>query len=222
MLSVTVGRCDRGTLDPYVLHPVVRVHAVHATTGRYIAKVHRKRPVTSRYESSTLLSETAVGISTRQVRTPSACSYVLPQMTAPCKTKSGGPVGGVGLLDSPDTPPKWDDELLFLEDYEQFLKNDVLLLFEMLDYGPNLPVAELAKGKGFYRVAWGFLRLLPDSGVPNANVPGTAPNAVDGDSSVAKTHRLNMYKYQVRVPPSAPCCRATHRCHPYLLASASG
>ena len=73
----------------------------------------------------------------------------------------------------------------------------VILLFEILDYGPNLPAAELEAGNGFYRVAWGFLRVLPNTGNPNANIPGTARNAVDGDSPVARTHRLKLFRYQV-------------------------
>ena len=85
----------------------------------------------------------------------------------------------------------------------------VILLFEILDYGPNLPNKEVVAGKGFYRVAWGFLQLMPETGRPNANIPGTSVNAVDGESPVAKVHRLKLFQYQVRATLSLgdPCVR---------------
>lgn len=41
ILSVTIHRTDKLKNDFYILHPLVRVHVVDESTGKYLSKQHR-------------------------------------------------------------------------------------------------------------------------------------------------------------------------------------
>lgn len=63
--------------------------------------------------------------------------------------------------------PSWEEDLLWNEDTANMLTPETLLLFEILEFGPRLPVEQLIDG--WMPVAWAFL-------VPQPNVtPEGAP-----------------------------------------------
>lgn len=95
-----------------VLHPVVKVHVINVTTGKYLVKMHPKRNVVSHYETSRL------NISNGQLQ----IDYILPIMTQPCDL--------VKHIRYPRAPI-WEELLLYNEDYEYFLKHEVILFFEV-------------------------------------------------------------------------------------------
>lgn len=68
----------------------------------------------------------------------------------------------------------WDEILVVNEDYNHVMSSpSTLILFELLDFGPNLPPEK--QHDGFYRAAWAFLRPI---------------------GSKSKEIRLQFYKYQ--------------------------
>lgn len=75
------------------------------------------------------------------------------------------------------------EELLINEDAEKLLKANILYLFEILDFSPNLLLekdANLTKD-GFYRIAWAFLRPI-----------GNAKIHLDSMS------KLQLYEYKMK------------------------
>ncbi|KAI1286811.1 Jouberin [Halotydeus destructor] len=117
-----------------VFHPVVKVHIIDTATGRYLAKKNCQRTVVSYYENS---SENV--------------NYVLPAMTQPCDL--------VTKIRYPRFPI-WEELLLYNDDYNHFVKDGVLFLFEILDFMTFESKSGTGKGQnwGFYRIAWAFLR----------------------------------------------------------------
>jgi len=88
-----------------VFHPVVKVHVMDSLTGKYLSKKHPTRKVVSYYEN---------------LNKP--LSYVLPLMTQPCDL--------VTRIRYPRFPI-WEELLLYNEDYNHFLRDGVILLFEV-------------------------------------------------------------------------------------------
>jgi hypothetical protein len=99
------------------------------------------------------------------------CSFVPPVCTLPWRLSG---VRGAN--------PTWQEQVHLLEPYTTLLGEDALLLFEVLDFGPTVPLEEARKGEGYYRIAWGFLktrgadgtirigtRSLPKDATPDTN-----------------------------------------------------
>lgn len=190
VMQVKVRGCDAPLMDPYVLHPVVRVHVVDATTGRYLAKENPKRGVTSAHEAGTLALPAPGAGAAGQKLSSVYVNHVLPMMT------SGSQIARGRVIES-DAAPQWDEDLIFDQKYAEFLRPEVLLLFEVLDFGATLPEARLREGDGLYRVAWGFLRPVASDGSANVDVPKAGvENAVDGESPISKRLPIKMYRYQ--------------------------
>ncbi|KAG2387174.1 hypothetical protein C9374_001506 [Naegleria lovaniensis] len=89
---------------------------------------------------------------------------VLPQMTLPYnmkKTKSLVPI--------------WNDTMYFDTLYNHFLKENVVFIFELVDFSFE---------KGEYKIAWGFLKPVSSSGRANAG----------------KDLRIRLFKYHRKIP----------------------
>nr|CAG4714538.1 unnamed protein product [Naegleria fowleri] len=89
---------------------------------------------------------------------------VLPQMTLPYnmkKTKSLVPI--------------WNDTMYFDTLYNHFLKENVVFIFELVDFSFE---------KGEYKIAWGFLKPVSSSGRANAG----------------KDLRIRLFKYPRKIP----------------------
>ncbi|XP_032238499.2 jouberin isoform X2 [Nematostella vectensis] len=148
IFSVTIHRADRLKPDLSILHPLVRVHMVDMDTGKYIKKSEKDRNVTSFYESE------------------SNVDYILPVMTQPFDFKKNKCL-----------VPYWEEVLLFNEQFSYFLGKQesdpkVVILFEIVDF---LSVAAAKRqsrsetDKGWYHVAWAFLKVLGANGSINTD-----------------------------------------------------
>ena len=63
-----------------------------------------------------------------------------------------------GVCKSKHQPhPSWEEEIIINQSYNDLLKPQTLMLFELLDFGPTIPLQDIKAGGGFYRIAWGYL-----------------------------------------------------------------
>ena len=130
-----------------MVHPIVRIHIVDITTGRYLNRVKRKG---QKFENSTTQFEKQTILPTAQnkKRQPNKkCTFIPPVSTLPWR------LGGVRGAD-----PDWKEQLYILESYTTLLSERALILFEVLDFGPTVPIEDAREGEGYYRIAWGFLK----------------------------------------------------------------
>lgn len=151
ILSVTVHRADQLKPDLCISHPMVRVHVVDMDTGQYVKKSDSARSVTSYYENE---SEAPV-------------SYIMPVMTQPYDFKK-----------YKSLMPSWEEVLLFNEIFSYFLSREetdpkVIMFFEVVDF-LSMTAAKRRKGpstgdKGWYHVAWAFLKIVGGNGTPNTD-----------------------------------------------------
>lgn len=90
-----------------IVHPVVKVHIIDSSTGVYLVKKHANRDVTSFYETSSGNNK---------------LNFILPVMTQKCD-----------LLSRIRYPryPIWEELLLYNEDYSYFLRENVIIFFEV-------------------------------------------------------------------------------------------
>ncbi|CAH3016658.1 unnamed protein product [Porites evermanni] len=149
ILSVTVHRADYLKPDLCISHPMVRVHLVDMDTGQYVKKSDSARSVTSYYEN--------------EIETP--VDYIMPLMTQPYDFKK-----------YKSLMPSWEEVLLFNEIFSYFLSREetdpkVIMFFEVVDF-LSMTAANRRKGpstvdKGWYQVAWAFLKVIGGNGAPN-------------------------------------------------------
>jgi hypothetical protein len=64
---------------------------------------------------------------------PAWTDYVRPECTAPAWEAPAGGDANVGNM------PVWDESVIFHEDLSLFVQPGVLLLFEIIEWGPSLP-----------------------------------------------------------------------------------
>ncbi|KAJ3377505.1 Jouberin [Lobulomyces angularis] len=136
-----------------VLKPVVMVHIVDARTGTYLKKSDNKRPVTTFHETENL-------------------TYILPIITKP-----------FSFPKNMTLTPKWEEELVFNDEYLHVVKEDVLIFFEILDFLTTNPKKVSNEVDGWYRVAWAFLQVVGKNQQSNTEVKA----------------RLQLYKYPKKV-----------------------
>ena len=201
VMMVRVHYTDPLADDPYIVHPLVRVHIVDAVTGKLLrrdtatkggdagATQYREYATRVRHQTGAHGARTSRVVVGGSEDGDERLQHILPLMTEPADLAASSsqygatPVWGVG-----------EDAargLLFNEDFDHLLRRNALLLFELLDFGPAVPYSKVRCGDGFYRIAWGFLRLVQRNG---------APNVIIGDrgarrSDVSKRRRLQLYKY---------------------------
>uniref|UniRef100_W5NH86 Jouberin n=1 Tax=Lepisosteus oculatus TaxID=7918 RepID=W5NH86_LEPOC len=148
VLGVYIHRTDRLKTDLMVSHPMVKVHVIDETTGKYIRKENSKRPVSSFYEDEKV-------------------EHILPIMTQPYDFKK-----------NKSTMPEWEEQIVFNERFGYFLQENeespkVILFFEVLDFmsmdeaRANFEVDR--HERGFRKIAWAFLKLVGTNGVLNVD-----------------------------------------------------
>ena len=195
VLMVQMHGTDQLAQDPYVSHPLVKVHIVDSQTGEYIEKEDAQVPSVSLLERQTTIQvNRADGLSV--TRSSDSCRHVVPMMTMPCDLGAQGRHGAKLV---------WDEEkgkLLFGETYKTFLNANVLFLFEVLDFVPGAPQSKLRDGKGWYRIAWAFLHAVGRNG--GANIGKT-------DTQVPKKLRLQLYRHTDQSLASQAHARAWHK-----------
>ena len=178
VLAVQVHGTDQLVQDPYVSHPIVKLHVVDATTGAYLKKNDSSIPSVNAVERQTKI----ILQNDQMHRTSGQCEYVMPMMTMPCDLGLEGRHGAALKFN------ELDGRLLFGESYtETILKPKTLFLFEILDFVPGAPKAKLKDGKGWYRVAWGFLHAVSSQ--------SSTANISKSDKAAPKRLRLQLFKY---------------------------
>ena len=104
-------------------------------------------------------------------------------------------------------PPLPPAQIHILESYTTLLSENALILFEVLDFGPTVPIAEARKGQGYYRIAWGFLKTRGANGqfrvgireLPKGSKPDLNKEYSDYGAELApsqKICRLQLYKFK--------------------------
>ncbi|XP_057305482.1 jouberin-like [Hydractinia symbiolongicarpus] len=148
LLCIIIHKADQLRPDSRVHHPVIRVHVVNMETGQYIKKTSSTRNVTSIFESKN-----------------EKVDYVLPMMTKP-----------FDFMKNRSFTPYWEETLIYNDVYSYFLQREehdppVIVFFELLDFMQmNLKRKEFVKtDKGWYRIAWAFLKLVSPTGSTNTD-----------------------------------------------------
>ncbi len=136
-----------------VVHPFVRMHLVSLKTGVYLQKADYQL-ISSINANSVYQSEQATTLQNvpggKQRCETRSLDFIPPFATNACDLRAIG-----------KSRAEWYEDIIVNADLERLVDNDVLLLFELLDFSPFLLVenpAELSR-EGFFRVAWGYLRL---------------------------------------------------------------
>ena len=187
MISILVTQMDNLVDDPVIVHPMVRIHVVDVTTGKYLNRVKRKGQKqdssTTQFEKQTILP---LGVSKK--RQPNKkCGFIPPVCTLPWRLSG---VRGAN--------PQWQEQVAILESYTTILSEKALLLFEVLDFGPTVPLEEARKGEGYYRIAWGFLKTRGGNGqirvgvreLPKDAKPDTNKEYFDYSRDLAKSQKI--------------------------------
>jgi hypothetical protein len=165
----------------------------------YLEKANPGACLTQQHEGS------SVPASDGQTLRPAKCAHVLPQMTRPCDLASSG--GGRG-------GPVWEDELALDADPEEFMREGVVLFFEVVDFRVGASHAVLQRKGAWRYIAWGFLKLRsrglsdgtsrPEDG-GRASKPGgnkVHPGPDDSfypPSVIGRKVRLQLHKYDSRL-----------------------
>lgn len=140
-------RCDEIEADLDIQHPCVLMSVIDLGSGdgtSYLEKANPGACLTQQHEGS------SVPAADGQTLQPAKCSHVLPQMTRPCDLSSNG--GGRG-------GPVWEDELALDADPEEFMREGVVLFFEVVDFRVGASNAVLQRKGAWRYIAWGFLKL---------------------------------------------------------------
>jgi len=131
-LIMKIHGTDSLCTDPNLMHPVLRVHMVNAKTGKYLPKPLPKDSVVTYYDGEE----------------GSFTGHIIPLQTQPAAVRGKRTV-----------TPFWNEELVFNAEVGYLVHPDVLVLFEVLDFGPHVQAEKLQKD-GWYRVAWGATRFV--------------------------------------------------------------
>lgn len=136
-----------------VLHPFIKVHIVSLKTGTYLLKndfrnFHsiKKNSVyqTENYTSITHIQGSKQRIENKTLET------IPPFATNTCDLRTIG-----------KSSTEWNEDILINADLEKLVDNDILLLFELLDYSPYLLLEnpDALNRNNYLPIAWGYLRL---------------------------------------------------------------
>ena len=149
LLCIVVHKADQLKPDIHVTHPVIRLHIVDMNTGQYVKKTDRLRNVASVFENKN-----------------ENIDFIMPMMTQPFDFRKNRSL-----------TPYWEEVLLYNEIYSYFLSREdsdppVIIFFELLDFiamdGLNKKLLAQSD-KGWYRIAWAFLKLVSPCGITNTD-----------------------------------------------------
>jgi hypothetical protein len=69
----------------------------------------------------------------------------------------------------------WSEYMVFDIELAEALQPNVTILCELIDRQQSLPKQQLSEGRGFYRIAWGLLKLVSSSGEANLDLDALLP-----------------------------------------------
>lgn len=180
--------------DPAIIHPIVRVHIVDETTGRYLWKYHAKEsnddtPPPIEISGATTTHETwgaiTSGSSTGLDESNMPINHVLPVATSPCH------------LRGQSIAPVWNDKHLIDIPFKAILSPEVLFLFEIVDFRHSHRKGYARSGRddgtGLYGVAWAFLKPIDPRGGINVATSKLADDIAAERKRL--TFRLQLFDY---------------------------
>jgi jouberin len=129
-------------LDHHMIHPFVRVHIVDMETYKYLAKSDARKPGVANLESAAFLDSS-------KHYTRSFADYLLPISTQMYDLR----IRGMNLA-------QWEEEFIINEYAHYLLRPNVLILFEILDFNPQMIFENrnLLNADMLYPIAWAYLR----------------------------------------------------------------
>ena len=130
-------------LNQYILHPFVRVHIVDLETYKYLAKTDSLKAGVFNNETAAYYNSFKNHFEAKEV------DYYLPLWTS-----------HYDLRPKAENFWSWYQTFIIDLNVEYFLRPNVILLFEILDYSPALILEDSSKlnADNFLPIAWGFLR----------------------------------------------------------------
>lgn len=185
--------------DPAIIHPIVRLHIVDETSGRYLGKDHAKNrnddtptPIemcgaTTTHETwSAISAGSSLGLDEANV----PVNHVLPVATTPCH------------LSGQSIAPVWNDTHLIDIPFKAILSPEVLFLFEIVDFRHSHRKGNARSGRdtgtGLYGVAWAFLKPVDARGGINVATSKLADDAAAERRRL--TFRLQLFDYSPLSP----------------------
>ena len=194
VLRLTVLDAEALVDELHVVHPIVRMHVVDATTGAYIKRQSVEKGAgtgaTTWFEGRSAFA--AHGIGQQGFKIDRQCDYVLPVASQPAP------------LPSQSLAAAWNEPIDVHTSYKSLLDPNVLFLFEIVDFGPNISVKDARKRNGVSAIAWAFLRPVSSDGQINIALRSSsedddvAPLAREtGDqATLNRPLRLQLYKFK--------------------------
>ena len=134
-----------------MLHPFVRVHIVDMNTGKYLAKEESDQPGIYNKESCNFWKMTQEGENVEKKPLKGEVNFLLPFSTKMFDMR----ISGVNFCE-------WNEEFIVNEYASNLLRENVVILFEILEFNPMLVVdnSSLLNVDKLYPVAWAYLRPL--------------------------------------------------------------
>ena len=159
MAALKIGIKGTGILEmnegsEFVLHPFVRIHIIDRTTSKYLKKSDPNRPGVANKESCNFMQmkdAEGAGKEGESVKTITNvdCNYLLPMSTKMNDLR----IEGVNYCN-------WDEEFVINESAKKIFDKNTLILFEILEFNPDLVVMESDKlnPDKLLPIAWAYLR----------------------------------------------------------------
>lgn len=182
--------------EPNIIHPIVRIHTIDATTGHYLKEIKEiKNPGRTGHHgraSSLQISSPGGDIGVDGINIP--ILSVTPVSTAPCHLK--------GL----SVAPTWKETSIVGIPYRCLLDPNVIILFEIVDVNHIQSSSQHhdQRGDGVCGLAWAYLRPVGINGDVLINTSKPAMNTSTLESTTNKSGKdvkqqsiqLQLYKYQ--------------------------
>ena len=142
-IDIKVLKSGPLAMNQYILHPFVKIHIVDLETWKYLAKKDPKEPGVFNRETSAYYNSFKVHFDCQNVE------YYLPFWTS-----------HYDLRPKAENFWSWYQKFTINVNAEYFLRPNVVLLFEILDFSSVLILEESSKlnSDNFLPIAWGFLR----------------------------------------------------------------
>ena len=179
--------------EPDIIHPVVRVHLVDATSGRYLVGSQMANGAVTYYERASAIQVDSLQYSAGVDETNNLVGRVLPVATAPCHLKGHS------------IAPVWNESWLINMPFRELLNPNVLMLFEIVDFNHiQSHSTHREHTDGLYGLAWAYLKPIS----PRGHVyVGACASTTQSPSIVGKTAatsedqtklsiRLQLYDYK--------------------------
>ncbi|XP_063919863.1 jouberin-like [Zophobas morio] len=142
IFEIIVHKTDRLQLNSLVIHPLVKIHIVDTTTGKYFPKSDKSRSVVFFYENNDN-------------------DYISPVMTHSCN-----------LQEKRILYPSWEESILLNDDYGYFKDEShrIIVFFEILDFVSFAMLPQLNDKvctSGWHSIAFAFLKAAGKDGSLN-------------------------------------------------------